>query len=99
MEKMNAALPLLTNIKNVAEDASSVEGGTIPPSVLKLMLALLNAHRRSVADHVNQRLVQRTQLPLAGTEERKIRAGKELSVPAPPHSCRLPPGAATRAVV
>ena len=63
------------------------------------MLAFLNAHGRPVTDHVNQRLVQRTQLPLAGTEKLKIRADENLFVPASSHSCRLPPGAAPRAVI
>ena len=42
----------LTDLDEVAEDISVVVDGAVPPSVLELMLTLLDTHRGSPTDHV-----------------------------------------------
>ena len=59
----------LTSCEDISKHACIVECGTVPPSVAELVLALVNAGTRPLADNVQNVLMSHTQFFLSLGQE------------------------------
>lgn len=84
----------LTPLENIAEDVCDVERGTIPATVTKLVLTLVDSQGSASTDDVQQTFILDTELPLIFRQDLVLDLRTSDAVVDAAAECRLVCGAA-----